>query len=337
MKCIKPSFEISIQPEDPKGVLQHIEKVARVCYKSEGNITEDGESAKKLCTNLISRGHEAMIEHSSYILRMSDTFYKICTNYITNFEEHGYNLFLRRTSDGNSRHIVSGNVRAWRDFMRAAINITGSIPPWLSVFFTNDVDKVNLFGDLPFVHSGPQDDACCEKEVYIIGKNDLETLVEKRVHYDISVKFIVDRGVSHELVRHRVASFGQESTRYCNYSNDKFGSSITVIDLFGGIKLDAAMGKLTLSQVASILAEWEAAMEDAEKHYLKMMELGATAQISRSVLPNSTKTEITFTSNIGEWQQFFSLRLPATAHPQMREVTSGLHKNFVELFPDSFQ
>ena len=219
MKNINPSYEILTQIDGVKE-LQHIEKIGRVCYKSEGRITEDGESAKKFVSMLIKRGHEAMIEHSS-----------------------------------------------------------------------------------------------------------------------LSVKFIVDRGVSHELVRHRIASFAQESTRYCNYANDKFGNEITVIDLFGGMQLDIAMNKnkdMTEEKLTEIYQEWVKAIEDSEKHYLKMLELGATPQIARAVLPNSTKTEITITANYREWRNFFKLRTPSSAHPQMREITIPLLTELKQKLPIIF-
>ncbi len=185
--------------------LQHIERIGRVCYKSEDRITEDGESAKKFVKMLINRGYCAMIEHSS-----------------------------------------------------------------------------------------------------------------------LSVKFIVDRGVSHELVRHRIASFAQESTRFCNYSTDKFGSKCNFIDLRSGIELDNKCKNMTAGEIGLLMREWILSMEDAEKHYMNMLGLGATPQIARSVLPNSTKTEITITANYREWRNFFKLRVPGTAHPQMREVTIPL-------------
>ena len=155
-------------------------------------------------------------------------------------------------------------------------------------------------------------------------------------HSSMSVKFVVDRGVSHELVRHRIASFAQESTRYVNYSLDKFGNEINVIDIFGGIKLDNKMKNIDAQTINFIINEWYQAMGDAEKHYMKMMELGATPQIARSVLPNSTKTEITITANYREWRNFFKLRVPSTAHPQMREVTIPLLKELKTRLPIIF-
>lgn len=206
MKVLTAGFEILTSiSEGGIEELKHIEKIGRVCYKSENRITEDGESAKKFVKMLIDRGHEAMIEHS----------------------------FL-------------------------------------------------------------------------------------------SVKFIVDRGVSHELVRHRIASFAQESTRYVNYASEKFGNEINVIDINPGMDLDTKVSGLPILDQTMIIGEWIQAMEEAEKHYLRMIELGASPQIARSVLPNSTKTEITVTANYREWRNFFKLRVAETAHPQMREVTVPL-------------
>lgn len=143
-------------------------------------------------------------------------------------------------------------------------------------------------------------------------------------HSILSVKFTVDRGVSHELVRHRIASFAQESTRYCNYSKGKFGCEINVIDIADGIALDSKMKDMDADTIAEIINEWLQAMEDSERHYMKMIELGATPQIARSVLTNSTKTSIIITANYRTWRNIFSLRTPITAHPQMREVVIPL-------------
>ncbi len=218
MRIIEPSYEILTEiSEGGIKELQHIEKIGRVCYKSEDKITEDGESAKKFVKMLIGRGHEAMIEHST-----------------------------------------------------------------------------------------------------------------------LSVKFTVDRGVSHELVRHRIASFAQESTRYCNYSLDKFGNEINVIEIDGGIEHDKKMKNMSTLERNAIEDEWASAMEDVERHYIKLMELGATPQIARSVLPNSTKTEITITANYREWRAFFKLRTAKAAHPQMQEVTRPLLKELKRKLPIIF-
>ena len=148
-----------------------------------------------------------------------------------------------------------------------------------------------------------------------------EAMIE---HNAISVRFICDRGVSHELVRHRLASFGQESTRYCNYSKNKFGNELTFIKPCfwdeDTIKYD----------------RWKIAMIQAEDNYLELIRLGAKPQEARSVLPNSIKTEIVMTMNVREWRHFFSLRCDAPAHPQMRELTIPLLKEMHELIPVVF-
>lgn len=219
MKSLKARYEILTPISD--GALQelkHIERIGRVCYKSEGKITEDGESARKFVKMLIGRGHEAMLEHST-----------------------------------------------------------------------------------------------------------------------LSVKFTVDRGVSHEIVRHRIASFAQESTRYVNYSLDKFGNEVNFIDIGEGIRLDAKMADLDAKTIAAVVAEWREAMQDAERHYMRMLELGATPQIARSVLPNSTKTELMVTANYREWRNFFRLRTEKVAHPQMREVSVPLLEELKKRIPVIFE
>lgn len=158
-------------------------------------------------------------------------------------------------------------------------------------------------------------------------------------HASATVRFIVDRGVSHELVRHRIASFAQESTRYCNYSKDRFGNEISVISIDGGLALDDGTTKLCTEEILDILVEWEDAMKDANRHYLRMIKLGATPQIARSVLPMSVKTELVITANLREWRHFLELRYLGTTgkpHPQMLEVTEGLFYQFKNLLPDFF-
>lgn len=204
MKIIKPSYEIlSTISEGAIDELQHIEKIGRVCYKSEDKITK--ESCYKFIKMLLDRGHEAMIEHSS-----------------------------------------------------------------------------------------------------------------------LSVKFIVDRGISHELVRHRLCSFAQESTRYCNYSNDKFGNEITVIE------------PVSVLPNSISIHNWCDAMEVAERQYFKLLKDGVSPQIARSVLPNSLKTEVIMTANYREWRHFFKLRTEIAAHPQMRQITIPLLQELKTLIPIIF-
>lgn len=147
-------------------------------------------------------------------------------------------------------------------------------------------------------------------------------------HQSITVKFICDRGVSHEIVRHRLAAYCQESTRYCNYGNGRFGEEITVIApcFFNGGS----------DQDNENFLKWEAAMQDAEAWYMELIQNGATPQEARSVLPNSLKTEVVMTANLREWRHFFKLRTAPAAHPQMREVAIPLLREFQKLVPVVF-
>jgi len=133
-------------------------------------------------------------------------------------------------------------------------------------------------------------------------------------HVSFSVRFIVDRGVSHELVRHRIASFSQESTRYCNYNNDNGGCTF-IKPLFFDEQEEAAPSKATRYH------RWKHAMQVADRAYANMIASGATPQEARSVLPNSLKTEVIMTCNLREWRHMLKLRTAKAAHPQMREVS----------------
>lgn len=151
-------------------------------------------------------------------------------------------------------------------------------------------------------------------------------------HASMTVRFTVDRGVSHELVRHRVASFAQESTRYCNYSQEKFGEEITVIE-------PCFWNDGYPSNTWHLMNEWKMAMEVAEKQYFTLLNMGAKPEEARSVLPNSLKTEVIMTANLREWRHFFKLRAAEETgkpHPQMLEVAVPLLKECREWLPEVF-
>lgn len=165
-------------------------------------------------------------------------------------------------------------------------------------------------------------------------------------HEKITVRIICDRGVTHEIVRHRIASYSQESTRYCNYAKDRYRNQIEVIELTEILKettgnqtvLPETQEKVEIlpEMVEYWLNEWFAAMEDAELHYMNMANTGCPAQIARDVLPNSVKTEIVVTMNLREWRHFFKMRTSIAAHPQMREISVPMLAKFRELVPVVF-
>ena len=311
MRVIEPSVEImrtGLETEfcTPE---QFIEKVGRTCYKSEDKITDT--SAAKFVSGLVSRGHEAMIEHWNLVFETDiETYYEILydweallqgTDTLTKDRLRPFLRFTRHEFiDRPPRFIVSGNMRAWRDYAKFCITELSSLPIYMHgmvrnypIFFPEYQDYVP-----PIINN-----------FYLIPIDISElTKPERQVHQNVTVKFICDRGVSHEIVRHRVASFAQESTRYCNYSQDKFGGEITVIRPSWCKREDP------------IYDTWRDAMCQAEGNYFLMLSEGATPQDARSALPNSLKTEIIVTMNLDGWDHFFGLRCSNNAHPDIREV-----------------
>lgn len=325
--------DASVELLDDRGfsgvqILEKLERVGRVCYKSEDKIKEG--SAEKMVKALLKSKHEAIVEHWSYILMMEESLYNSFVGVLRCLEEHGYKLYLRRTAfDG--RYIVSGNVRAWRDFIRYSFEDLDGVPRWfVSLFNSEDIDKKVLFGDL--LGKYPES-IMLPTDVWFLDKEDL-TDIEKKVHYDITVKFICDRGVSHEIVRHRDASFAQESTRYCNYGK---ADEITVIK---PLYLSEPLGEPNIHCTEDMKwLNWYNLMHFAQDCYMGMLDEGAIPQEARAVLPNSLKTELVMTANVKEWIHFLRLRafnMTGAAHPQMREVALKVYDIYKEMFPSLF-
>jgi len=300
MKFVKPDV-ILIEEKNP---LIKIEKVGRLCYKSESEYTK--ESATKFVQTLIEKKHTAMLEHANFVFEVKAKHLEVYYDYLLSFKYLNVNY-----NQEQERILVSGNVRAINE---SGIN-----------FLLNEL-KINNYHDLVYV------DYCLDLEAdpieikLINNLNELEGLTEeeKKTHSYMSLHFICDRGISHELVRHRVSSFAQESTRYCNYSKDKFGNELTCILPFW-FKED---------ENPEAYSNFICAMNDAEYHYFELINLGYVAQEVRGVLPTSLKTEIVLTMNFYNWDKFFNLRYFGTTgkpHPQMLEVATIAYKAYKEL------
>ena len=164
-------------------------------------------------------------------------------------------------------------------------------------------------------------DGSAEKFVRNIIKRGHESVLE---HVSFTVRFICDRGVSHEIVRHRLASYSQSSTRYCNYVDDRFGNEITVIR------------PLFLKEGTAAYRIWENACMETETAYVLMLDAGCSPQEARSVLNNSLQTEVCMTANLREWRHFLKLRTSPASHPQMREVALMLLGILKERLPVIF-
>jgi thymidylate synthase (FAD) len=181
--------------------------------------------------------------------------------------------------------------------------------------------KLELCGRVCYKSEDKITDESAVKFISNIIKQGHESVLE---HVSFSVRFICDRGVSHEIVRHRIASYSQESTRYCNYSKGDFDGQITVIE------------PLYLEPGTEGYEIWRKACQEAEDNYFKLLQYGCTAQEARAVLPNSLKTEIVMTANIREWRHFLKLRTSKAAHPQIKEVAEMLLEQLNFLLPSLF-
>lgn len=163
--------------------------------------------------------------------------------------------------------------------------------------------------------------------------DDLQYICEPTKYHEkrITVRFICDRGVSHEFVKHRVFSFAQESTRYCNYSKDKFGNELTFIQpcYLNEAELAQYGPYHLVSRNKSPESIFICSLNNAEKDYLTLIESGWKAQEARAVLPNALKTELVMTGFATDWPHFFELRCASNAHPQARELAIPLYDEFL--------
>lgn len=299
MKLIKQSFEIWNQPAGLEGVYKQIEKVGRVCYKSEDKITED--SAKPFVDRMIKSSHGAMLEHGTIYLAIP----------MTTYAPEAVNIY---------RHNSYSKVNECNKF----------------IFTDKYGDKVTAW--------------CVTTNLRVLVENDrledLEFLCEPTEYHErrVTVHFVCDRGVSHEFVRHRVMSFAQESTRYCNYSKDKFGNELTFIipswcsnrDEAHIVpdKYDVDWNDELIEDFGNEQGRLYIGLALAENAYLDLLKIGWTPQQARAVLPNSLKTELVMTGFVSDWKHFFELRSriakTGKPHPQAQELADPLMDEFVK-------
>lgn len=312
MKLIKPSFEIWNQPAGLEGVYKQIERVGRVCYKSEDKITED--SAKPFVDRMIKSGHGAMLEHGTIYLAIPITTRHSGQSEIR-YMDNKYSV-VRESTGFTMKDDLGDECNCWCVTTNYRVLVENN---WLD--------------DLQYI---------CEPTEFH----------EKR----ITVHFVCDRGVSHEFVRHRVMSFAQESTRYCNYSKDRFGNECTFIipcwlDIMSEadeIYIDGNEGDFCYPEdiytsnflytlryaertYLDLLQQWDKRIPD--KRYKSGFRNNPwTPQQARAILPNALKTELVVTGFVSDWNHFFDLRARGTTgapHPQAKELAEPLMKEFI--------
>lgn len=281
MRMIDPSVSM-ITEKDP---FKKIEKVGRTCYKSEDKITED--SARKFYKSLVNRKHTAMVEHVTFVFQTNQFVWERLLGC----------KYLNYTCD-NGRYLISGNLRALNEFGNVEIlNALYNIEPEL------------VYSDIPSVAYKK-----IKRTLIPVDIDEIENLTENEFmnHAYFTFHFITDRGVTHEIVRHRPASYAQESTRYCNYAKSKFGGELTFIK---PAHWDSLADHIKLRYIHA----WEV----SEDEYALLISDGQTPQQARAVLPNALKTEIIMTACAKEYEHFFDLRsrgVTGAPHPDMKVV-----------------
>lgn len=306
MRLIKPSISML----DASNPAKLIEVAGRTCWKSEDKIEEG--SAAKFINMLLDKGHLAMIEFSNFVFEVSPHVY----NWVAGVPDR---QFIRITMDG--RFLVSGSARAFIEFymdnmhMFSALFLKHLIDAWPDIFQDIEMD-MNLRGSLLSIMN----------QVSFVDQDTLKGN-EYFVHYCFGYNVVCDRGVTHEIVRHRPFSYSQESTRYCNYSGGVTYIIPPWVDLEPGNYSVEQMSiymfeKDELINIPLDVKNWLSFLYEAECTYQGLMNYKPkwSAQKARSVLTNALKTEINIYGNVRQWAHFFKLRTSPKAHPQMQEV-----------------
>ncbi len=310
MRIIEPSFTI-LDELDQQSLPIRIEYCGRICYKSEHRI--DNQSAIPFVRRMVEHGHNSVLEMGVVTLIVA------CST-----PEPINNLFFCQPRflqiDRLNAHqlLVTGSIRAFREML--LFHPTDVISGAITLFLAK---RHPYFFETLLADSG--EGIPPGITVDKMGLKAVEQLSTPQCakHRYLAVKFIVNRAVTHELVRHRPCTFLQESQRYCRYSDDKFGNEVTFIK------------PLFFDEQSTEFTIWKKAMGEMEQQYFRLLET-STPQAARTVLPNSCKTEIIVYANLLEWQHILMLRTSKAAEPSMREITIPLQQELQKRYPTIF-
>jgi thymidylate synthase (FAD) len=310
MKVIDPYFEI-LEDLDSQSLAVRIEACGRICYKSEDKISP--ESAEPFIRNIIKHGHNSVTEMAALTLKVLYDSESFASQFFQLLPK-----FLQIDRVDKKELLVTGSVRAFRELYQAnpSVKMVKAIAEFLGkrhpLFYEDLLPARGLV----------------KQEGVRVEKVPLETVDSLPAdlfvkHRHVAVLFVVNRAITHEIVRHRPVSYLQESQRYCRYSQDKFGSEVTFIK------------PMFFKEGSEEYRLWEKAMQDTEEIYLKLLET-SSPQAARTVLPNSCKTELITFANLLEWLHIFKLRTSKGAEPSMREVMIPLLHKFQKKYPTIF-
>jgi thymidylate synthase (FAD) len=298
MKLIEPKVELIKQENGLEGIYKQIERVGRTCYKSEDKITEN--SAKPFVDRMINSKHYAMLEHGTVYLMIPVT-------YSTIYEGDNYAGGTRVDwSLGSGERYINNKYSSYTIIHHNPNDIYPNIPTGYN--FKGGIHKQYVTTNLRVLVENDWLD-------------DLKYICDPVEHHvkRISLKFTTSIGVSREGNRHRSFSIAEQSTRYCNYSKDKFGGEITfcIPKWYDEHKYDSYK-----------MNEFDKYLKQAEDLYMFYIDCGMQPQEAREVLPLSTATEVVYTGFEEDWKHFFDLRYRETtgkAHPNMKQIATMAH------------
>jgi len=301
MIVVDPSYEIQ-DALDRQPLPRALEERGRICYKSEDKISED--SAIPFVTKIAASGHGSVLEMAVVTAEIS------CSAAEAGAFLAAQPRFLQIDASEKGL-LITASIRALRELAASA---------------TVSAVAAALAGAVaakyPFLFTGLTLPRATLPPPRFVSLNEVEALPQALLlkHRFLGVKFVVSRAVSHELVRHRICSFLQESQRYCNYGQARFGQHVTFIR------------PLFYAEGSPEFARWREAMAEAEAAYLHLLTT-SSPQAARTVLPNSCKTEIVVYGNLAEWRHIFKLRTTSAAEPSMREIMLPLQAELKGRYP----
>lgn len=309
MNIIPPSYEI-LDSLDQQSLAVRIEYCGRICYKSEDKIDQD--SAIPFVAKMAEHGHNSVLEMGVTTLRIDYSDSLLLTELMATQPKY---LVIDNLDERTL--LISGSVRAFREMLlfHPDCVLVKAVSAFLAARHPYFYEKI-----LPSSGLEQYESMVSISKVSLDEVERLDPALRLK-HRHIGVKFIVNRAVTHEIVRHRPCSFLQESQRYCRYADNKFGGEVTFIQ------------PMFYKEGTQEYDLWKKAMEETERIYLQLLE-NSTPQAARTVLPNSCKTELIVYANLQEWKHIFKLRTTKAAEPSMREVMIPLYDDLVNRFPE---
>ena len=315
MKIGNSSVEIVREPN----ILKRIELAGRTCYNSQHLITDT--SYEKFITNIIARGHGSVLEHSNIAYKYYTTVDELDIEYVYEWMlarkavTGSHVLITLEHKDNEYFILISGNVRAWFDFIDEDVNDEHLIDSEDSIANF----KLQLHEDYPLLFAeSAMVPWKIEKPVLLTEE---ELLKINPIHTYYTFKIVTTRDISHQLVRHRTLSFSQQSQRWVNYTLDKNDGEITFI-----------MPRID----ENMLDDFEAECENIQSLYFKMIESGLKPEVARSILPNCTKTIIYITGKYLDWENFVNLRTEPGAQKEIQDIALQIDKEIKKYYIDLY-